>query len=96
MQAINLPQEEDFKKWVREVIREELSKTLPKPSQIPYSQYEPLVTRKEIATYLRISLVTLADWVKRGLPRHRKRGRVLFLRSEVLQWVKEFKDENES
>ena len=59
------------------------------------SKEEALLTRKEIAAYLRISLVTLTDWVKRGLPSHPKRGRVLFLKSEVLQWIKENKNEPE-
>ena len=89
MQNINLPQEEDFKQWVRVVIREELMTVISLLKREALAQDELLITRKEIAEYLRISLVTLADWVKRGLPRHRKRGRVLFLKSEVLAWVKE-------
>lgn len=37
---------------------------------------------------LDISLVILTDWVKRGLPSHKQRGRVYFLRSEVLDYIK--------
>ena len=35
-----------------------------------------------------ISLVTLTDWMKRGLPFHRQRGRVYFIRSEVVEYIK--------
>jgi excisionase family DNA binding protein len=91
MANLNIPQEEDIKKWVREVVREELQVLLPLIKKFAERSDEPFLTREEIAIYLRISLVTLADWVKRGLPAHRKRmrGRVLFIKAEVLQWVKE-------
>ena len=49
---------------------------------------EPLLSRKEIAFFLDISLVTLHDWMRRGLPSHKQRGRVYFMRSEVLQYIK--------
>ncbi len=49
---------------------------------------EPLVSRKEVSTFLDISLVTLHDWMKRGLPFHKQRGRVYFMRSEVLEYIK--------
>jgi phage terminase Nu1 subunit (DNA packaging protein) len=50
---------------------------------------EPLLTRKEIAGIFRISLVTLHDWMKRGMPSHKQRGRVYFLRSEVMGYLKQ-------
>ena len=50
---------------------------------------EPLLNRKEIAMLLRISLVTLTDWMKRGLPCHKQRGRVYFMRSEVMEYIKQ-------
>ncbi|WP_406603628.1 helix-turn-helix domain-containing protein [Niabella agricola] len=40
----------------------------------------------------RISLVTLHDWMKRGLPFHKQGGRVYFIRSEVLEYVKQKKN----
>jgi excisionase family DNA binding protein len=43
--------------------------------------------RKEVAGYLKISLVTLHDWMNKGLPHIRHGGRVLFLKSEVLAYV---------
>ena len=49
---------------------------------------EPLISRKQVASFLGISLVTLTDWMKRGLPFHKVNGRVYFQRSEVLEYVK--------
>ena len=90
METVSIPNEEDIKRWVREIIREELAILFSKIKACSADVEEPLHTRKEIAAYLRISLVTLSDWLKRGLPVHRKkkRGRVLFIKSEVLAWVK--------
>jgi excisionase family DNA binding protein len=89
MPLLFVPQEEDFKKWIREALREEWTAVAGNLTAAGSGKDEPLLTRKEIAGYLRISLVTLGDWVKRGLPCYRKGRRVLFLKSEVLQWVKE-------
>jgi excisionase family DNA binding protein len=88
MQSLFIPLEEDIKRWVRESVREELREAMNKLQKQPDPNEEPLVTRKEMGKYLRISLVTLTDWKKRGLPFHQKGGRVLFLKSEVLNWLK--------
>lgn len=90
MQVAHFPEEQEFKKWMREVVREELTILISQLRQ-GLATDEPPLTRQEIAAYLRISLVTLSDWVRKGLPRHRKkkRGRVLFIKSEVMAWVKE-------
>jgi len=94
MQNVFFPGEEDFKRWVQESVREELKNLLSDLKGKANPDEEPLVTRKEIGKYLRISLVTLTDWKKRGLPHHQKRGRVLFLKSEVLNWLKNNKSED--
>jgi predicted site-specific integrase-resolvase len=52
---------------------------------------ESLLQRKEIAKMMRISLVTLNDWVKRGLPSHKQRGKVYILHSEVMKYIKQNK-----
>lgn len=84
-----IPSEGDFKQWVREAVKECLDSFLPEVQHSPSPPYEePLLTRKEIAGIFRISLVTLHDWMKRGLPCHKQRGRVYFLRSEVMEYVK--------
>ena len=86
MTNIFLPQEEDFKRWIRESIREELQK----PGGLaPQAQpEEPLLSRQQIAAELGISLVTLTDWMKKGLPYLRLNGRVYFKRSEVIASMK--------
>ena len=52
---------------------------------------EDLLNRKEIAKFLRVSLPTLTDWIKRGLPSHKQRGRVYFDKTELIQYIKENK-----
>lgn len=49
---------------------------------------ESILERVEVAKMLRVSLVTLNDWVKRGLPSHKQRGKVYFLYSEVMEYLK--------
>jgi excisionase family DNA binding protein len=90
MERVVVSSEEDIKRIIREVIREELSGLIGMGAKAMQVEHEILLTRAEMAAYLRISLVTLTDWVKRGLPAHRKRkgGRVLFQKSEVLRWLR--------
>ena len=86
MTNISLPQEDDFKRWVREVLREELNQ-----SSIPAGRQGPdetLLSRQQIAAELGISLVTLTDWMKKGLPYLRLNGRVYFKRTEVIASMK--------
>jgi len=86
MTNISLPQEDDFKRWVREVLREELNQSsLPAARQAPE---ETLLSRQQIAAELGISLVTLTDWMKKGLPYLRLNGRVYFKRTEVIASMK--------
>jgi excisionase family DNA binding protein len=87
MDALFIPTENDFRKWIMDAVKECLENTLPKGP--PAGEKEDLlISRKEIAQYLGISLVTLTDWMKRGLPFHKVNGRVYFQRSEVLEYVK--------
>ena len=82
--------EKDFKNWAKEVMQECLNEYLKQPSsEKPEDNH--LLNRKEIAAFLRISLVTLTDWVKRGLPSHHQRGRVYFDKGEVLNYIKDKK-----
>lgn len=70
---------------LREIISREIRdaiKELPKQSTPPA---EILLTRKEAADKLNISLVTLNDWTKRGLiPSYTIGGRVLYKDSEII------------
>lgn len=74
----------EFWKEMRLIIREEVSRT--NAEQPSYE--EPLIKRKDMAKKLEISLVTLNDWVKRGLPAHKQRGKVYFLYSEVVKYIR--------
>jgi len=89
MDSLFIPNENDFRRWIREEVLECLQKPTIKNGLSPdQPQEEPLLSRKEIAGIFRISLVTLHDWMKRGLPSHKQRGRVYFLRTEVMDYVK--------
>lgn len=85
MNHISLPQEEDFKRWMRDVIREELPQSSTAAKPLPE---EALLSRQQIAAELGVSLVTLTDWMKKGLPFLRLNGRVYFKRSEVIASMK--------
>ncbi len=87
METLQLPGENEFKLWIKEALKESLEE-LAILQTATLNRDEPLISREEIAKYLNISLVTLTDWMKRGLPFHKQRGRVNFLRSEVLEFVK--------
>ena len=87
METFFVPTEQDFRKWIKEAIIEYLDeRTLPQHTRD--TSAERLLTRKEIAKTLQVSLVTLTDWVKRGLPSHKQRGRVYFLYSEVMVYLR--------
>ena len=88
MLTLYIPTEDDFRKWIRDAVQEGLEKATVKGDLPAPSQEEALLTRKEVAGIFRISLVTLHDWMNRGLPYHKQRGRVYFVRSEVMDYVK--------
>ena len=87
METLIVSSETELKKCIREVIREELAQLMAGVHP-PWEEFEePLITRKEMAKHLNISTVTLAKWVRRGLPCIRKDGRVQFLKSEVMKAI---------
>jgi excisionase family DNA binding protein len=87
MDSLFIPTENDFRKWIRDAVKECLENAAPKSPRTD-EKADLLISRKEIAQYLGISLVTLTDWMKRGLPFHKVNGRVYFQRSEVFEYVK--------
>ncbi|MBN1819783.1 MAG: helix-turn-helix domain-containing protein [Prolixibacteraceae bacterium] len=71
---------EGLRSLIQEVVSSELAAQL-KPVE---QKKDELLTRKEAAKMLRISLVTLATITKNGkLPSYRVRGKVLFKKSDV-------------
>jgi len=69
---------------MKEVMEDQLTPTSPEPKE------EPLLTREEMAKQLHISLVTIGDWMKKGLPYLRLNKRIYFRRSEVIAHMKHF------
>jgi excisionase family DNA binding protein len=88
MDTLFIPTETDFKNWIREAVKESLNISAAQIDRANEQTKEPLISRKEVGSYLNISLVTLNEWMKKGLPSHKVNGRVYFQRSEVLEYVK--------
>lgn len=87
METLFIPNERDFKQWIKDAMMELLTDADVFHKKVSDGE-EPLLSRKEIAAILHVSLVTLTDWMKRGLPFHRQRGRVYFMRSEIMEYLK--------
>lgn len=72
---------DDLKNLIKEAIREEREKQNPTkeaPAEKPLS-------RKEAASFLKISLPTLAFWSKKGdIPFHRMNSRIYYLETELI------------
>ncbi|MDN5283932.1 MAG: hypothetical protein JWR38_206 [Mucilaginibacter sp.] len=80
MQIIN---QEALSLCIRQAVRTELQEHFKAgDSQLPNS--EKLLSKQELAAELGVSLVTLTDWMKKGLPYLRLHKRVYFRKSEVL------------
>jgi predicted phosphoadenosine phosphosulfate sulfurtransferase len=90
METLFIPTESDFKKWIKEAVKEFFQDGY-QQQKTDEQKEDGLLNRKEIAKFLRVSLVTLTDWMKRGLPCHKQRGRVYFDKEEVLSYIREKK-----
>lgn len=88
METLFLPGENDLKKWIMEEVKDCLRDYVEKSRQGEEPE-DGLLSRKEIAKFLKVSFVTLTDWMKRVLPSHKQR--VYFIKSEVLDYIKESK-----
>ena len=78
-----------FWSQIRKIIQEELWST--QKDSVTADLEERHMQRKEVAIRLRIFLLSLSDWVKKGLPSHKQRGRVFFLYTEVMGYIKKNK-----
>lgn len=48
-----------------------------------------VLSKKETAEFLGISVATLTNWMKRQkIPYHKVERRVFFLKEEILEWIK--------
>jgi excisionase family DNA binding protein len=95
MERLIITDEVHLQKILRDIVRQEIRAEICTIKETLSARYnamglddEQYMGRVEIANFLKITLPTLTEWVKRGLPKHQRRRRVLFLKSEVLQWMK--------
>ena len=80
MQIINY---EVLSQCIREAVKAELQEHFKTGGGQPPE--ERLLSKQELAAELGVSLVTLTDWMKKGLPFLRLHKRVYFKKSEVLK-----------
>lgn len=80
MEIIN---QEALSRCVRDAVRAELQEHFKMGEKSP--QDERLLSKQELSEELGVSLVTLTDWMKKGLPYLRLHKRVYFKKSEVLK-----------
>ena len=81
MEIIN---EQALNQCIRDAVRAELREHFRTGSnQLP--KEEQLLSKQELADELGISLVTLTNWMKKGLPFLRLHKRVFFERSKVIE-----------
>lgn len=76
--------EQALSRCIRNAVREELQEHF-KTEGNTISDSERLLPKQELASELGVSLVTLTDWMKKGLPYLRLHKRVYFRKSEVLK-----------
>lgn len=81
----------DIKKIMEEVIEEKLIKINPTEKK----ESSSLLSRKETAQFLCISLPTLHDWTKNGIVKgYRIGNRVLYKREEIKESLKQINSSN--
>lgn len=79
---------------IRDAVRAELQEHF-KTGGSPPPDDERLLSKQELATELGVSLVTLTDWMKKGLPFLRLHKRVYFKKSEVLKIMQQQTNDKE-
>ena len=83
---------EALSRCIRDAVRAELQDHFRAGGNPP--QDERLLSKQELSEELGVSLVTLTDWMKKGLPFLRLHKRVYFKKSEVLK-VMQQKNKNQ-
>ena len=79
---MDLINHEALSRCIRDAVRAELQEHFKTGGSSP--QDERLLSKQELSEELGVSLVTLTDWMKKGLPFLRLHKRVYFKKSEVL------------
>jgi hypothetical protein len=87
MEKFIISSEQDIKQWVKEAVTECFSEFGVVP--IPKNDLDDnLLSRKDIAMRLGVSLGTLNSWMKKGLPFHKPKRKVYFVLTEVIEYIK--------
>ncbi|RKR85161.1 helix-turn-helix protein [Mucilaginibacter gracilis] len=81
MEIIN---NEALSRCIRDAVRAELQEHF-KTGGSQQTAEERLLSKQELAAELGVSLATLSDWMKKGLPFLRLHKRVYFKKSDVLK-----------
>jgi excisionase family DNA binding protein len=87
METISIPGETEIKLWVIEALKEYFSSN-GEFKKLIHKHPEPFLNPRQLATVLNVSVNTLQNWRKRGLPFHKEKRKVLFVRSEVDEYVR--------
>ncbi|MBB5440457.1 putative DNA-binding transcriptional regulator AlpA [Pedobacter sp. AK017] len=82
MEIIN---EQALSQCIRDALRKELQEHFKIGGSSRQEPEERLLSKQQLAAELGVSLVTLSDWMKKGLPFLRLHRRVYFKKSEVLK-----------
>lgn len=82
MEIIN---EQALSQCIRDAVRAELQQHFKTGDSSKQERQERLLSKQELAVELGVSLVTLSEWMKKGLPFLRLHRRVYFKKSEVLK-----------
>jgi len=80
---MDLINHEALSRCIRDAVRAELQEHFKTGGSQPPKD-ERLLSKQELSEELGVSLVTLTDWMKKGLPYLRLHKRVYFKKSEVL------------
>ncbi len=88
METLYLATKDDVQRWIKECLFDFFKDHPIIQSKQEGSVAETFLNRKQVADLLKISMTTLHDWMNRGLPCHKQRGRVYFIQSEVVEYVK--------
>jgi predicted DNA-binding transcriptional regulator AlpA len=82
MEIIN---EQALSQCIRDAVRAELRQHFKTGGNPDQAAEERLLSKQELAAELGVSLMTLTEWMKKGLPFLRLHKRVYFKKSEVLK-----------
>jgi hypothetical protein len=86
-QSLALLPVDELRNLIAETVRTEIQNHIPAPAE-PFNDYPELLTRRQTAELLSVSLASLDNWTASGrIRKHRIAGVVRFRKSEVLSGI---------